>query len=92
MMDKNNTQNNLKLQQTVRLFETLLRASADGIVITDPAKNIIFVNDTFCKIFSSNRHDMIETKVLLSVSGVMTPNAKWQKRRSSAHMMSLRCV
>jgi len=37
----------LKLQQTVRFFETLLRASADGIMITDPAKNIVFVNYTY---------------------------------------------
>jgi len=61
-LKKNNTQN---LQQTVRFFETLLRASADGIVITDPAKNIIFVNDTFCKFFSSNRQNMIETNLFL---------------------------
>lgn len=64
-MDKNNMQNNLKLHQTVRFFETLLRASADGIVITDPARNIIFVNETFCEIFSSNRHDVIETNLFL---------------------------
>ncbi|MFA4958095.1 MAG: PAS domain S-box protein [Candidatus Methanoperedens sp.] len=65
MTIKNNMQNDLKLQQTVRFFETLLRASVDGIVITDPANNIIFVNDTFCKIFSSNRHDVIETNLFI---------------------------
>lgn len=65
MMDKNNMHNNLKLQQTVRFFETLLRASADGIVITDPARNIIFVNDMFCKFFSSNRHEVIETNLFV---------------------------
>jgi PAS domain S-box-containing protein len=75
MMDKNNTQNNLKLQQTVRFFETLLRASVDGILITDPAKNIIFVNDTFCKFFSSNRHDVIETNLFIWLAK-LGPNAK----------------
>lgn len=60
VMEKNNTQN---LQQTVRFFKTLLRASADGILITDSAKKIIFVNDTFCKFFSSNRHDVIQTNI-----------------------------
>ncbi len=64
-MKRNNKQNNLRLQQTVKFFETLLYASADGIVVTDSTKTIIFVNDTFCKIFSSNRHDMIETNLLI---------------------------
>ncbi len=62
MTDKNNTQN---LQNTIRLFETLLRASSEGMVITDSTKNIIFVNDTFCKFFSSNRQDMIGTNLFV---------------------------
>ncbi|HMB44603.1 MAG TPA: PAS domain S-box protein [Candidatus Methanoperedens sp.] len=61
-MEKNNTQN---LQQTVRFSETLLCASADGILITDSAKNIIFVNDTFCKFFSSNRDYVIQTNIFV---------------------------
>src|SRR5450756_799616 len=96
MMDKNNTQNNLKLQQTVRFFETLLRASVDGILITDSAKNIIFVNDTFCKFFSSNRHDVIETNLFICLqSWIPTPKTSgkdWKPRsRNMAYqeMLSL---
>ena len=65
MMEGNNKQNILKLQRTVRFFEALLRASPDGIVITDAARNIIFVNDTFCKYFSCKRQDVIETNILV---------------------------
>jgi len=65
MTTQNDTQNNLRLQQTVKFFETLLRASADGIVITDPAKNIVFVNDTFCTFFSRKRHDVLETNIFI---------------------------
>ncbi|HEX7627593.1 MAG TPA: PAS domain S-box protein, partial [Candidatus Methanoperedens sp.] len=53
------------LQQTVKFFEKLLRASADGIVITDSAKNIIFVNEKFCKFFASKIHDVIETNLFI---------------------------
>lgn len=57
-----NKENNFfKLRQTVKFFESLLHSSADGIVITDPAQNIIFVNDTFCNFFSAPRQNMLET-------------------------------
>ncbi len=74
-MKQDCTRNNLNLQQTVRFFETLLRASADGIVIIDPAKNIIFVNDAFCKFFSGNRQDVIETNLFTWLSK-LDSNAK----------------
>ena len=38
-------------RQTIRFFETLLRASTDGIVITDITQNIIIVNEAFCSFF-----------------------------------------
>ncbi len=71
MIEKKNTQN---LQQTIRFFETLLRASADGIVITDSAKNIIFVNETFCEFFSRKRQDVIETNLFVLFTK-LGPNA-----------------
>ena len=79
----NNKKNILKLQRTARFFEALLRASADGIVITDAAKNIIFVNDTFCKIISCNRHNLIGTSIFvwlekLSSNGIK----KWKELES----------
>ncbi|PWB50689.1 MAG: hypothetical protein C3F06_11510 [Candidatus Methanoperedenaceae archaeon] len=64
-MEENNKQAISKLKRTVRFFEALLRASADGIVITDTAKNIIFVNDTFCGYFSRNFQDVIETNIFV---------------------------
>ncbi len=64
-MDDNDKQDILKLQRTVRFFEALLRASADGIVITDSAKNIIFVNDTFCGYFSRKYQEVIETNIFV---------------------------
>jgi PAS domain S-box-containing protein len=72
IMDKNNRQN---LQHAVRFFETLLRASSEGILITDSTKNIIFVNDTFCKFISSNRQDVIETNLFMWLAK-MGHNAK----------------
>ncbi|MFZ3382684.1 MAG: PAS domain S-box protein [Candidatus Methanoperedens sp.] len=63
------------LQQTVKFFEKLLRASADGIVITDSAKNIIFVNEKFCKFFSSKIHDVIETNLFIWLEK-MDPDAR----------------
>ncbi len=52
-------------QQTVRFFETLLRASLDGIVITDPTQNIVVVNDAFCAIFDQHQRTVIETSLFL---------------------------
>jgi PAS domain S-box-containing protein len=65
MMEGNNKHNILRLQRTVRFFEALLRASPDGIVITDATRNVIFVNDTLCRYFSCNRQDVIETNILV---------------------------
>jgi len=50
-------------QQTVRFFETLLRASTDGIVITDASQTIILVNDAFCAFFGCRKRDVIETSL-----------------------------
>lgn len=82
-VEGNNKKNILKLQRTARFFEALLRASADGIVITDAAKNIIFVNDTFCKFISCNRHNVIGTSIFvwlekLSSNGIK----KWKELES----------
>ncbi len=51
------------VQQTVRFFETLLRASSDGIVITDAMQNIILVNEAFCSFFGRHRREVIETNL-----------------------------
>jgi two-component system, cell cycle sensor histidine kinase and response regulator CckA len=48
-------------QQTVRFLETVLRASVDGVVITDASQNIVLVNETFCEFLAARRGDVIET-------------------------------
>ncbi len=50
-------------QQTITFFETLLRASTDGIVITDASQNVIVVNEAFCAIFGRQWGDVIETSL-----------------------------
>ncbi len=50
-------------RQTIKFFETLLRASTDGIVITDATQNIIVVNEAFCSIFGARWGDMVETSL-----------------------------
>ena len=50
-------------QQTIKFFEKLLRASADGIVITDATHNIIVVNEAFCGFVGLQRHEVVETNL-----------------------------
>ena len=52
-------------QQTIKFFETLLRASTDGIVITDATQSIIVVNEAFCSVFRSKWRNMVETSLFL---------------------------
>ncbi|MDM8542984.1 PAS domain S-box protein [Desulfococcaceae bacterium HSG9] len=49
------------MRRTIRFFETLMRSSADGILITDANQNIILVNESFSKILGRPRQDIIET-------------------------------
>jgi len=51
-------------QQTIRFLEASLRASADGIVITDAAQKIVVVNEAFCGFFDQRYRDVIETSLL----------------------------
>ncbi len=50
-------------QRTVRFFEALLRASTDGVVITDTTQNIIVTNEAFCTYFNQQRQEVIETSL-----------------------------
>ncbi|MGD9081903.1 MAG: PAS domain S-box protein [Desulfobacterales bacterium] len=50
-------------QTVVKFFETLLRASADGIVITDSTHNVVVVNETFCTFFGRQCQDVVETRM-----------------------------
>ncbi|MCK4678064.1 MAG: PAS domain S-box protein [Bacteroidales bacterium] len=48
-----------QLQQTIKFYETLLRVSNDGILITDASRNIIEVNDAFCSFIGQKRKVII---------------------------------
>ncbi len=50
-------------QQTVKFFEALLRASADGIVITNETQSIILANEAFCSYFNRRVRDVLETSL-----------------------------
>ncbi|MGR3173784.1 MAG: ATP-binding protein [Candidatus Scalindua sp.] len=53
------------LQETVRFFEELINTTADGILITDSAQNIIKANETFCNIFGCSRNELLETNLFM---------------------------
>ena len=50
-------------QQTVRFFETLLRSSVDGILVTDESQNIIVANEIFCSFLGRDVGDVLETNL-----------------------------
>lgn len=52
------------LRQTVKFFEAMLRASADGVVITDATQSVVLVNEAFCDFLSRRPPDVIETSLL----------------------------
>ena len=52
-------------QQTVRFFEVLLRAMADGVVVTDATQNIVLANEAFCAAFGRTRSDVLETSLFV---------------------------
>ncbi len=49
---------------TINFYENLLRASTDGILITDATHNIIEANEAFCNFFERQRHEFIATNLL----------------------------
>ena len=52
-------------QQTAKFFETLLRASADGIVITDATRSVVLVNEAFCDFLGRWPSDVIKTSLFV---------------------------
>ncbi|OQZ01590.1 MAG: hypothetical protein B6D35_02770 [Candidatus Brocadia sp. UTAMX2] len=51
------------MQHTIKFFENLLRASTDGILITDATHNIIIANEAFCCLIGQQQRDVIETNL-----------------------------
>ncbi len=78
MTDQSRKKEHEATHQTVKFFETLLRASSDGILITDSSMNIIVANDAFCTIVNNKWRDVIETSIYTWLN-VLDSNArgKW---------------
>ena len=63
-MDERTAKNRLEAtQQTVKFFETLLHATADGIIITGAGQNLIVANDAFSAVFGRQSREVIETNM-----------------------------
>lgn len=86
MNDQNKKSKIEGAQQTIKFFEKLLRASADGILITDATHNIIVVNETFCNFFRRQRHDIIETNVFSLLEQLYSEwPVRWTEMVSRVH-------
>ena len=73
-------------QQTIKFFEKLLRASADGILITDATHNIVVVNETFCGFFKWQRHEIIETNMFSLLEQIYSEwPARWTEMVNRIH-------
>ena len=73
-------------QQTIKFFETLLHASADGIVITDAAQNIVLVNEAFCVLLGQRRRDVIETSLFVWLDQLDSGAAvRWAELEQRVH-------
>ncbi len=79
-------------QQTIKFFEKLLRASADGILITDATHNIMVVNETFCSFFRRQRHEIIETNVFSLLEQLYSEwPARWTEMVNRVHSETSCC-
>ncbi len=52
-------------RQTAKFFNTVLSTSADGIVITDSAQNIVTTNESFSALFGKQRQEVVETNLFV---------------------------
>ncbi len=55
----------MAVQQTIKFFENLLDATSDGIIVTDSAQTIIYVNSQFCSFLGRNVRDVKETSLFV---------------------------
>ncbi len=79
-------------QQTIKFFEKLLRASADGILITDATHNIMVVNETFCNFFRRQRHEIIETNIFSLLEQLYSEwPARWTEMVNHVHSETSCC-
>lgn len=55
-------------QQAVRFFEMVVRASVDGVVITDSTQSLVDHNEAFCGFFNKRRREVIETSLFAGLN------------------------
>ncbi|MDL1937931.1 PAS domain-containing sensor histidine kinase [Candidatus Jettenia sp. AMX1] len=86
MIGQDKKKNKELAQHTIKFFEKLLRASSDGIVITDAAHNIIVVNEAFCDFFGRQHREVIETDLFFWLEQLGTSSLKrWAEMESHVH-------
>ncbi len=76
--------------QTIKFFETLLRVSIDGIVITDTSQSIILVNNAFCAFLGKSWREVIETSLFTWLER-LDPGAssRWAELENHVHLEDL---
>ena len=73
-------------QQVVKFFEALLRASADGIVVTDATQSIVMVNDAFCGFFGRQWREVVETSLFTWLEQLDDSSVeRWAELEKKAH-------
>ena len=69
-----------------------MRASADGILITDATHNIMVVNETFCNFFRRQRHEIIETNIFSLLEQLYSEwPARWTEMVNRVHCETSCC-
>ncbi|HHT9110026.1 MAG TPA: EAL domain-containing protein [Candidatus Brocadiaceae bacterium] len=86
-MNENSERNEIKTaRRTIKFFDKLLRASADGIVITDGGHNIIVANEAFCQFFGRQWRDVVETNLFYWLDQLGKDAAKrWAELENRIH-------
>ncbi len=73
-------------RQTIQFFEAVLRASADGVVITDASQNIILVNEAFCRFLGTRPRDVVETNLCTWLEHAhMDAPSRWAELEGRVH-------
>ncbi len=75
-LSKKNDLNSMR--RTVSFFENILRATPDGVVITDSSQNIVSVNELFCDFVGNDYKSVLETNLYVWLNR-LSPDApaKW---------------
>src|SRR5574337_734501 len=86
-MNENSERNEIKTaRRPIKFFDKLLRASADGIVITDGNHNIIVANEAFCQLFGRQWRYVVETNLFYWLDQLWKDASKrWAELENRIH-------